>query len=173
VQSKLFEVEMSLRGILRGFGLKVGHTTPTRFAGRIGEPVATLKVVAAALLAVHETLRLELCGLENPLAEYQTQGQALRRERSSLALAASWGCGIRADGICPRDRNLAEIGMVRRRTRNTVLDLLGAARTDGQTPKASLHPKFLRDDNRIDVVFIPPFGFVRAERDDEGGIAGP
>jgi transposase len=35
VQSKLHDVEMSLRGILRGFGLKVGRTTPTRFAGRI------------------------------------------------------------------------------------------------------------------------------------------
>ena len=31
VQSKLFDVEMSLRGILRGFGLKVGPTTPKRF----------------------------------------------------------------------------------------------------------------------------------------------
>ena len=30
---------MSLRGILRGFGLKVGTTTPSRFAGRIRELV--------------------------------------------------------------------------------------------------------------------------------------
>src|SRR5262252_9156967 len=33
VQSKLHDVELSLRGILRGFGLKVGPTTPTRFEG--------------------------------------------------------------------------------------------------------------------------------------------
>src|SRR6266849_9597940 len=39
VQSKLFDVEMSLRGILRGFGLKVGKTTRTGFAGRIEELV--------------------------------------------------------------------------------------------------------------------------------------
>jgi transposase len=53
VQSKLFDVEMSLRGILRGFGLKVGPTTSPRFAGRIRELVtgqATLEVIAAALL---------------------------------------------------------------------------------------------------------------------------
>src|SRR5215831_8444096 len=31
VQVKLHDVEMSLRGILRGFGLKVGPTTPVRF----------------------------------------------------------------------------------------------------------------------------------------------
>jgi hypothetical protein len=33
VQSKLLDVQMSLRGLLRGFGLKVGPTTPSRFAG--------------------------------------------------------------------------------------------------------------------------------------------
>ena len=32
VQSRLYDVEMSLRGILRGSGLKVGRTTPKRFA---------------------------------------------------------------------------------------------------------------------------------------------
>jgi transposase len=67
VQSKLFDVEMSLRGILRGFGLKVGRTTPKRFAGRIGELVAghaTLEVVAKAMLAVHAVLLHELSSLE-------------------------------------------------------------------------------------------------------------
>ena len=33
VQSKLRDIENSLRGILRGFGLKVGHTTARSFAG--------------------------------------------------------------------------------------------------------------------------------------------
>ena len=67
VQSKLLDVQMSLRGLLRGFGLKVGATTPSRFAGRISDLVegnATLEVIAAALLAVHETLRRELAGFE-------------------------------------------------------------------------------------------------------------
>src|SRR4029077_9970596 len=35
VQKALHEVEMSLRGILRGFGLKVGKVTPTQFEARI------------------------------------------------------------------------------------------------------------------------------------------
>ena len=67
VQSKLFDIEMSLRGILRGFGLKVGPTTPNRFAGRIKELVsghATLEVVAAALLAVHAVLLREFASFE-------------------------------------------------------------------------------------------------------------
>ena len=67
VQSKLLDVQMSLRGLLRGFGLKVGATTPSRFAGRIRvlvEGNATLEVIAAALLVVHETMRRELAGFE-------------------------------------------------------------------------------------------------------------
>src|SRR6202051_4181427 len=39
VQSKLRDIEMSLRGTLRGFGLKVGATTSRRFAARIKELV--------------------------------------------------------------------------------------------------------------------------------------
>jgi transposase len=67
VQSKLYDVEMSLRGILRGFGLKVGPTTPRRFAGRIDELVAnhaTLQVVAKALLSAHDVLLAELNKME-------------------------------------------------------------------------------------------------------------
>jgi transposase len=62
VQSKLHDVEMSLRGILRGFGLKVGKTTRDRFAGRITELVAEhpiLEAIAESLLVVHEVLLRE------------------------------------------------------------------------------------------------------------------
>jgi transposase len=67
VQSKLYDIEMSLRGILRGFGLKVGPTTSNRFAGRIRDLVVahpTLHVIAEALVAVHEVLLREFKGLE-------------------------------------------------------------------------------------------------------------
>jgi transposase len=62
VQSKLRDVENSLRGILRGFGLKVGKTTEFKFAERINELVAGhphLEIIANALLAVHAVLRNE------------------------------------------------------------------------------------------------------------------
>src|SRR5438874_10682166 len=67
VQSKLRDVENSLRGILRGFGLKVGKTTPKRFEGRIKELVAghpSLPIVAEALLAVRAVLLREFNGFE-------------------------------------------------------------------------------------------------------------
>jgi transposase len=59
VQSKLQDVENHLRGILRGFGLKVGKTTNLRFARRIQELVAnhtSLEMIAEALLSVHAVL---------------------------------------------------------------------------------------------------------------------
>jgi transposase len=67
VQSKLHDIENSLRGILRGFGLKVGHTTARSFAGRIRELVAgqaTLQTIARALLAAHAVLLREFNGFE-------------------------------------------------------------------------------------------------------------
>ena len=67
IQAKLRDVENSLRGILRGFGLKVGKTTARSFAGRIGELVAghpNLEAVAAALLAVHAVLLREFNAFE-------------------------------------------------------------------------------------------------------------
>jgi len=72
VQSKFYDVEMSLRGILRGFGLKVGRTTPKRFAGRIRELVAghaSLAAIAEALLSVHEVLLRQLNGFEKRVRE--------------------------------------------------------------------------------------------------------
>lgn len=70
VQKELLETESSLRGILRGFGLKVGKTTPVQFEGRIGELVGghpNLEVIATAMLSVRAALRRELDGFEKRL----------------------------------------------------------------------------------------------------------
>jgi transposase len=67
VQAKLLDIENSLRGILRGFGLKVGKTTPRRFATRIKELVAghpNLETIGAALLSVREVLLREFNAFE-------------------------------------------------------------------------------------------------------------
>jgi transposase len=70
LQAKRHDVEMSLRGVLRGFGLKVGLTTPRTFAGRVGDLVeghGTLSVVAEALLAARKVLGEQLQGLDKRL----------------------------------------------------------------------------------------------------------
>jgi len=70
VQAKLHDVNMSLRGILRGFGLKVGPTPAAGFEARIRELVnghPSLQTIAQALLAVRTALRRELDGFERQL----------------------------------------------------------------------------------------------------------
>jgi transposase len=70
LQGKLHDIEMSLRGILRGFGLKVGETTRRLFEGRVRELVEgqpTLTAIAGALLAARAVLARELAGLEKRL----------------------------------------------------------------------------------------------------------
>ena len=65
VQSKLYDIEMSLRGILRGFGLKVGPTTSRSFAARVNHLAAghpSLEMVAEALLSTHAAA---LCAFKN------------------------------------------------------------------------------------------------------------
>jgi len=83
LQSKLLDVENSLRGVLRGFGLKVGKTTERTFAARIEELVArhaALASIAKALLAVHAVLLREFKGLDKQvlrLARSQPQARLL------------------------------------------------------------------------------------------------
>jgi transposase len=71
VQKELLETESSLRGILRGFGLKVGKVSALVFEGRIRELVAghpSLEKIADALLSVRRTLWLEFNSFEKRLA---------------------------------------------------------------------------------------------------------
>jgi transposase len=85
VQSKLQDVENSLRGILRGFGLKVGKTTKRSFASRISELVVgqpALETIAAAMLAVHMALLREFNGLEK-----RVRTMSRRHERARLLMS--------------------------------------------------------------------------------------
>jgi transposase len=81
LQTKNHDVEMSLRGVLRGFGLKVGPTTPRTFAARIRELVAghpTLSTVAEALLAARSTLFEHWQRLEKRLRSLAREDRRVR-----------------------------------------------------------------------------------------------
>ena len=61
---------MSLRGVLRGFGLKVGPTTPKTFEGRVRDLIAyhdTLRTIADALLKARAVLEQEFKAIEKRL----------------------------------------------------------------------------------------------------------
>jgi transposase len=90
LQGKLLDVELSIRGILRGFGLKLGVVSKGRFAARVRELVAgqpMLERVAEPMLRAREALR----------AEYHVLHRAV------LAI-------VRADATCRRLMTVPGVG---------------------------------------------------------------
>jgi transposase len=90
LQGKLLDIERSIRGILRGFGLKVGQVSKGRFAARIRELIAgqpMLERVIEPLLRAREALR----------SEYHVLHRAV------LAI-------VRADGTCRRLMTVPGVG---------------------------------------------------------------
>ena len=91
LQTKNHDVEMSLRGVLRGFGLKVGRTTPRTFPGRIRELVAdhpTLSMVGEALLAARSTLFEQCQKLEKRLRSLAREDGRVRRLMTAPGVGA-------------------------------------------------------------------------------------
>jgi len=70
IQAKLLDVECGIRGVLRGFGLKVGAISRGRFEARILElfdGTATLEMVIGAMLAARTALAAEFKRLHREL----------------------------------------------------------------------------------------------------------
>jgi transposase len=64
LQAKLLDVELSIRGILRGFGLKMGEVSKARFGARVRELVAgqaMLERIMEPMLRAREALRTAGC----------------------------------------------------------------------------------------------------------------
>ena len=82
LQGKLLDVELSIRGILRGFGLKVGEVSRGRFAARIRDLVAgqpTLERVVEPMLRAREALRAEFQALHRAMLGIVRRDGACRR----------------------------------------------------------------------------------------------
>ena len=90
LQSKLLDIELGIRGILRGFGLKLGQVSKGRFVARIRELVAgqpMLERVIEPMLQAHEALRKEFHALH----------------RTVLGI-------VRHDGVCRRLMTVPGVG---------------------------------------------------------------
>src|SRR5919199_2343553 len=122
LQGKLRDVELSIRGILRGFGLKVGEVGKGKFAARVRELAAgqaMLETVTEAMLTAREGL----------LTEFMTL------HRRMLALA-------RADAVCRQLMSAPGVGALVAITFRTAVDDPGRFRSSrsvgahfGLTPK--------------------------------------
>jgi transposase len=133
VQTKLHDVEMSLRGILRGFGLKVGHTTPRTFETRVRELVTghpTLTEIAKALLATRAVLHKEFQGFER-----RVRGLARGDDRAQLLMSApgvgvlvslTYAAGIDNPDRFKKSRQVgAHLGMTPKRYQSGEKDITG------------------------------------------------
>jgi transposase len=81
LQGKLVDVELSIRGLLRGFGLKLGEVSRGRFAARVRELAAgqpMLERVVEPMLRAREALRTEYQVLHRAVLAL-VRGDAVRR----------------------------------------------------------------------------------------------
>jgi transposase len=106
--NKVLDIETSLRGILRGFGLKLGAVSRGGFEARIRELVAgqaMLERIAEAMLAARATLRAEFNKLH----------------RAVLAI-------VREDAVCRRLMTVPGVGPLAALTFKSALDDPGRIR---------------------------------------------
>ncbi len=102
LQAKLRGVELSIRGLLRGFGLKVGEASKGRLAARVEELVAgqaMLETVIGAMLQAREGLQREF----------------MRLHRRMLAI-------VRGDAVCRRLMTAPGVGALVAVTFKTAVD---------------------------------------------------
>ena len=102
LQGKLVDVELSIRGLLRGFGLKLGEVSKGQFAARVRELAAgqpMLERVVGPMLRAREALRAEC--------------QVLHR--AVLAI-------VRGDAVCRRLMTVPGVGALVAITFTTAVD---------------------------------------------------
>lgn len=91
VQQGFITLEMSLRGLLRNFGLKVGTISRGRFEQRIRELAAGNPMLEAAtepMLRARSALRCELAGLERHVRQLPQEDPVCRRLMSMPGIGA-------------------------------------------------------------------------------------
>lgn len=91
LQGKLLDVELSIRGILRGYGLKVGEVSRGRFEARIRDLIAghcTLETVIGAMLLARATLWSEFTKLHREMLKTARADKVCHRLMSTPGVGA-------------------------------------------------------------------------------------
>jgi transposase len=82
LQGKLLDVELGIRGLLRGFGLKLGEVSKGRFAARVRELASgqpTLERVVEPMLRARDALRAEYLALHRAVLAIVREDAVCRR----------------------------------------------------------------------------------------------
>jgi transposase len=139
VQKALLDLEQSLRGVIRNFGLKLGSVSKGRYEERVRELVAgnmRLEAAAAVVLNARATLRRELATAEQRLLDLARQDQACRLMMTMPGVGAVVALTVRAAIDDPaRFRSSRDVGpwvaLTPRRDQSGERDVVGQITRQG------------------------------------------
>jgi transposase len=134
IQAKLLDVESGIRGVLRGFGLKVGPISRGRFERRILELVdghVMLKTVIGAMLTARTTLQQEFARLHRSLLTLVHADPVCRQLMSVPGVGAitaiTFKSGIDDPSRFRRSRDVGpHFGLTPRKYQSGELDVTGS-----------------------------------------------
>jgi transposase len=134
LQAKMRDVELSLRGLLRGFGLKVGEISKGQFAARVRTLVAghtMLERIAQAMLQAREALRVEFSKLHKAMLAIVRADAVCRRLMTvpgvGALVAITFTSGVDAPERFARSKGVgAHFGLTPRKHQSGETDITGA-----------------------------------------------
>ena len=133
LQSKLIDVELSIRGILRGFGLKMGKISKGRFEARVIELVAghaMLEEIMAAMLGARTALRTEFAALHRQVLSIvracPISRQLMTAPGVGALVAITFKSGVDDPHRFPKSKSVgAHFGMTPRKYQSGETDVTG------------------------------------------------
>jgi transposase len=133
LQGKLVDVELGLRGILRGFGLKLGEVSKGRFAARVRELVTgqpMLERVVEPMLRTREALRAEFHVLHRAVLAIVREDAVCRRLMTAPGVGAlvaiTFASAVDDPARFRRSRSLgAHFGLTPKRYQSGETDVTG------------------------------------------------
>ena len=133
LQHKLKDIERSLRGILRGFGLKVGKVTDKTFEARIRELVTghpMLEQIAEAMLAARATLLEQFKKLHKAVLKIVRHDEVCRRFMTTPSVGAivaiTYKSALDDPGRIKKSRNAGPLfGLTPKRYQSGETDITG------------------------------------------------
>lgn len=140
LQAKMRDVELSLRGLLRGFGLKVGEISKGQFAARVRTLVADhtmLERVAEAMLSAREALRTEFGRLHRAMLAIVRGDEVCRRLMTvpgvGALIAITFTSGVDDPERFARSKAVgAHFGLTTRKYQSGETDVTGAVSQAGR-----------------------------------------
>jgi transposase len=134
LQAKMRDGELSLRGLLRGFGLKVGEISKGQDAARVRSLVvghAMLEQIAEAMLQAREALRTEFGKLHRTMLAIVRADEVCRRLMSvpgvGALVAVTFTSGVDAPERFARSRAVgAHFGLTPKKYQSGETDITGA-----------------------------------------------